>query len=475
MVEALTTLADIRSIRLSRGLSQRELALRSMVEQGDLRRWERGLELPPDGALTKIASALEIKPELLRRGQERLSESVTPGEGYTTAQPDEKGVIPRTAAIPSNRHRVLDLFCGSGGFSYGFEMTDGFAVTAGVDLLPDRANTFRANHRAATAIVDDIREVSMGVLSDASEQPDVIIGGPPCQGFSSIRPFRTLTEGDPRNNLFEHFALVVATLRPRWFVLENVVGLLTHSGGAALPQLLDSLRVAGYTLEHRVVNAANFGLPQNRERFVVIGNREGRRFEWPQPTHHTNHRSMAGTRAPRLHLDPLFCTLPQSAVTVMEAIHDLPAIGAGEEATDYDLSVTLTKFEEMMRDQSPGLTLHQATSHTPRMLEIIRLAGSNRGALPEGMTNSGFSSSYSRLAPDSPSVTLTVNFVHPASNKCIHPYQNRALTPREGARLQGFPDRFKFVGTRAQIVKQIGNAVPPLLGQAIAQALLDQW
>ena len=105
------------------------------------------------------------------------------------------------------------------------------------------------------------------------------------------------------------------------------------------------------------------------------------------------------------------------------------------------------------------------------MMEIIRLAGANRAALPEGLTTSGFSSCYSRLEADRPSVTITVNFVHPASNRCIHPVQDRALTPREGARLQGFPDAFEFAGTRAQIVKQIGNAVPPVLGRAIAECL----
>jgi DNA (cytosine-5)-methyltransferase 1 len=119
------------------------------------------------------------------------------------------------------------------------------------------------------------------------------------------------------------------------------------------------------------------------------------------------------------------------------------------------------------------LTMHDATKHSERMLEIIRKSGYSRYDLPKGLTNSGFSSSYSRIEPDIPSVTLTVNFVHPASNKCIHPYQNRALTPREGARLQGFEDNYIFIGSRAQIVRQIGNAVPPLLGKAIAQALLE--
>ena len=118
------------------------------------------------------------------------------------------------------------------------------------------------------------------------------------------------------------------------------------------------------------------------------------------------------------------------------------------------------------------LTLHEATRHSPKMLEIIRQAGYNISALPPGLVTSGFSSCYSRLELDLPGVTLTVNFAHPASNKCIHPYQDRALTPREGARLQGFEDSYRFAGSRAAVIKQIGNAVPPLLGQVIAEAIL---
>lgn len=173
--------------------------------------------------------------------------------------------------------------------------------------------------------------------------------------------------------------------------------------------------------------------------------------------------------------EPLVSGLPEPAISLMEAIHDLPELSAGEAAVEYRTDVEPTPYELAMRGKCDTLTLHQATDHGERMLEIIRNAGSNRSALPDGLTSSGFSSCYSRLDPDRPSVTLTVNFVHPSSNKCIHPFQDRALTPREGARLQGFPDAFRFVGSRTQIVKQIGNAVPPLLGRVIAEALLDQW
>lgn len=468
-------MTDLRSRRLALGKPQSDLAEEVGVRPTDLRKWERGLELPPHDILRKLAKALSCSFDVLEREQRVFMDEATPGEGYRTEHVNGDALIPREVQPAAGMLRVLDLFCGSGGFSYGFELTKRFVVTGGLDLLTDRAETFRTNHPTATTILRDIRNVGMSELGDAALNPDIVIGGPPCQGFSSIRPFRALTEGDKRNNLFEHFALVVAGLRPKWFVLENVVGLLTHGGSNALPQLLTAFTAAGYKTEYRVLNAASYGLPQNRERLIVVGSREGQKFEWPKPTHYTNHRSMAGRSAPKVYVDPLFNPQVQPAVTIMEAIHDLPPLQSGEESSAYRADVEPTPYEWRMRGDEKRLTLHDATRHSPRMLAIIRKAGRNRAALPRGMTSSGFSSSYSRLRPDEPSVTLTVNFVHPASNKCIHPFQDRALTPREGARLQGFPDRFVFAGTRSQLVKQIGNAVPPILGQLIAEALAEQW
>ena len=134
----------------------------------------------------------------------------------------------------------------------------------------------------------------------------------------------------------------------------------------------------------------------------------------------------------------------------------------------------MTDYQRRMRGGCKELTLHEATRHSEKMLEIIRSAGLNRNSLPEGMTSSGFSSTYSRLEAAQPSTTLTVNFVHPASNRCIHPEQDRALSPREGARIQSFPDSFSFFGTRSQIVKQIGNAVPPILGTIFGHSIAEQ-
>jgi DNA (cytosine-5)-methyltransferase 1 len=159
-----------------------------------------------------------------------------------------------------------------------------------------------------------------------------------------------------------------------------------------------------------------------------------------------------------------------SPVTVLDAIGDLPPIRSGETATAYDRE-PFHPYQRERRNGNRALKLHSSTAHTPNMLEIIKHSGKNIASIPKHLISSGFSSCYSRLDGDMTSVTITVNFVHPASNRCIHPTCDRALTPREGARLQSFDDEFEFAGNRSQIVKQIGNAVPPLLGRAIGEAL----
>ncbi len=469
-------MSDIRTLRQQRGLGLRELAKIANVSLTELTRCERGLILPNKIFFEAIATVLDVNfIDLINYHEVQLRKS-TPGEGYTTARPSQGSVYGRSQPLVNNAINVVDLFCGTGGFSHGFERAKDFQVTLGIDLLADRTTTFIANHPKATAILNDIRTIDINLVELHSPLPDIIIGGPPCQGFSSIRPFRTLTEKDPRNNLFEAFVLVVNRFKPKWFVLENVVGLLTHERGDTLKTIIQLFQQIGYTITWKILNTALYGLPQRRERLIIIGNKEGKTFNWPAPTHYFNGRSMAGKAyGQRVSNMPLFEEKLEPAVSVMEAIHDLSEIEAGGSSNQYRQDIQPTAYELLMRGNNHLLTLHEATNHSEKMLQIIRNAGHNRSALPKGMTSSGFSSSYSRLEPNLPSVTLTVNFVHPASNKCIHPFQDRALTPREGARLQGFADSYIFRGSRAQIVKQIGNAVPPLLGKIIAEALLKQF
>jgi DNA (cytosine-5)-methyltransferase 1 len=372
--------------------------------------------------------------------------------------------------LPVGGLRVLDLFCGAGGLTFGLELSDQFTTVAGLDLLPDRVATFRSNHPHAAGLVGDIRRFSIDDLSHILDEIDVVVGGPPCQGFSSIRPFRNLTVRDKRNSLIEQFLVWVAAIKPRWFIFENVVGVLTHHQGRLLRSLLEGFGACGYVASWRVVNASLYGVPQNRERLVIVGNRTGAQFDWPTPSHRNDYKSMAGARREVIRTAPLFSQDLPEAITLTEAIGDLPEIGAGQAADFYQIPPQ-NEFQRWARRGVAGLSMHEATRHSRHMLDVIAHAGPNISCIPEGMVKSGYSSSYSRLDALKPSTTLTVNFVHPASNRCIHPYQNRALTPREGARIQSFPDRFRFCGTRAQIVKQIGNAVPPLLAKALGESI----
>jgi len=431
--------------------------------------------------LLLILPVSSILRNMLTGNRRSLQQCATPsksagkirGEGYVTVVPSQTFVREGTKAkLKRGIIPVLDLFCGVGGFSYGFEQTGKFQSVCGVDLLPDRIETFSANHPAAKVVCADIRNVDIAGLCSGCPAPEVIIGGPPCQGFSSVRPFRASEECDSRNNFFEYFAAAVDNLRPSWFVMENVVGILTYQKGATLERLLEEFKNIGYRLSWKILNGVFYGLPQRRERFILVGSRDAKDFPWPEPTHFIDGiQSRAGRRGQNHEVALSDGSWLKKANSVMDAIQDLPPVTAGESATKYKAGVRLTDYAKCMRGECRTLTLHSATKHSAEMLEVIKHAGQSKAALPDGLVTSGFSSCYSRLEPDLPAVTLTVNFVHPSSNKCIHPYQHRALTPREGARLQSFPDDFQFVGPRSQIIKQIGNAVPPLMGRVIAESL----
>lgn len=380
--------------------------------------------------------------------------------------------------------KVMDLFCGTGGFSKGFEATNQFEIVHGIDVLPVAVETFRANHPRAFSVAGDIRRVRRSDVAQATGlkrgEIDVIVGGPPCQGFSSIRPFRSSNEDDPRNSLFEEFSGYVNFFKPRALVMENVVGLATYENGRTIELILDTFSSLGYDCDWRILNASNYGVPQKRERLILVGVQRGGKFEFPAVTHSSPAKAIGHRDRSRMHtvateqptlFDSGELAERPSAITVREAISDLPLVNSGESADLYS-SVPENDYQAARRaNLTDELSLHSSTRHSEKMLEIISHSGDNISCIPKHLISSGFSSCYSRLRADEPSVTITVNFVHPASNKCIHPYLDRALTPREGARLQSFDDNFEFRGSRAQIVKQIGNAVPPLLGQAIARSM----
>ncbi len=374
--------------------------------------------------------------------------------------------------------KIADLFCGTGGISNGFEnSTNGiFKTILGADILPTSLKTFKLNHPHATTYCGDIRKLRRKEIAEALKisagEIDVIVGGPPCQGFSSIRPFRSTNDDDPRNSLFEEFASFVNFFRPKTFLIENVVGLATHKNGLTIETMEECFYKIGYDCEWKIVNAANFGVPQRRERLIFIGVTKGAKFTFPEPTHFSAGETIGYKNKKKMLTaeESLFSACLFQPVTVMDAIGDLPELKAGEQIDSYT-KPSQTTYQKERRNNSRHLTHHITTNHSSRMLEIIRHSGSNINSIPKHLITSGFSSCYSRLDADKPAVTITVNFIHPASNRCIHPVQDRALSLREGARLQSFDDSFTFVGNKTQIAKQIGNAVPPILGRVFADEL----
>lgn len=382
--------------------------------------------------------------------------------------------------LPKSTFNMLDLFCGTGALSYGLEnASNRFRTAGGIDADQAAALTAAQNHPNAKiwcAKIESLGPEEMLAYSGVSDI-DVIVGGPPCQGFSSLRPSRGAGLDDPRNSLYKEFVKYVEKLRPRIFLLENVVGILTAGEGKLVAEMLASFKSAGYEVDWRVLNAANFGIPQKRERFFLLGIRKnlGSRVlpMFPIPTHWFNGR-VIGTRLKDRYIVNQHAGLPP--ITVWDAISDLPSLKSGESCRSYR-TVAKTDYQLARRQGAmANLTLHEAASHNAKMLEVIKHAGSSIHALPKGLVNSGYSSCYSRLAKDEPSTTITVKFTSPASSKCIHPIDNRAITPREAARLQSFNDSFLFAGSKTDIASQIGNAVPPLFGEAFApiiENLLD--
>ncbi|MCF0072478.1 DNA cytosine methyltransferase [Dyadobacter sp. CY261] len=385
---------------------------------------------------------------------------------------------------------VFDLFAGAGGFGLGFEMA-GFDLKLSLEKDDWAAETLLANaspgeHNIIKADIRDLSNIADIRAVANRAVPDVIIGGPPCQGFSLAGPPKD--PADPRNTLFINFAKWVECLEPQVFVIENVSGILgrrNEKGDRVIDIILTTFRNLGYHVEIWRLNALNFGVPQSRERVFIVGNVYGLPIGSPPFTHD---RAIGG-------IFNVYALKP--AVTVSEAIGDLPVIFAGEgsEIMEYD-SPAVTGYQEWARANSREVNNHVSMVHTKRIVE--RYAHLQRGerleSIPEDLrvrkrngkgilSTSSYQSNYRHLKGDQVSFTIPASFY----STFIHPFLPRNITSREAARLQSFPDEYIFKGKRtmisAQLQKkrglsadnnlsqynQIGNAVPPLLSKAIAQ------
>lgn len=346
--------------------------------------------------------------------------------------------------------KVLDLFCGAGGLSWGLDKNPFFTTTVALDFDAQAANTFKKNMPYAEVVVGDITstEVKSHVIDLAQKTGvNMIVGGPPCQGYSMKG--KKLGLQDPRNFLFREYLDLVEKLQPDVFVIENVKGILLAANGWFKNQIVEIIESLGYTVRFDILNAADFGVPQARERAIFICSKQVE-IELPRPT-------------------------VTNWTTVRDAISDLAYLESNEgEFEQGYCTEPQSEYQKIMRSGSKKLHNHKASNHKPIAIEKLKLIPPEQGKefLPEEMHgNQKFKTTWGRLKWDAVSPTIDTRFDACSNGTNNHPFLNRAITPREAARIQSFDDCFVFYGSKVDIRKQIGNAVPPLLAKAIADQI----
>lgn len=352
---------------------------------------------------------------------------------------------------------TIDLFAGCGGFSCGFERA-GYNIISAVEYDKNIAKSYENNHKNVNVIADDIKNIDNNETFKLGSA-DIIIGGPPCQGFSMAGARnRNGFMDDPRNYLFKHYFNVVKIVRPKIFILENVKGILTLKKGEIFKEIKrifeDPNNFDGrpYKIQYKVVKAKEYGIPQNRERVIIVGSLIDFNLE----------DEIEKTKKEILKDNPTFF----DNVTVWDAISNLPS-------PTEDGSVEVIKFESdyqnFLKSNNIIVQNHYKTKHNKKAIERMEKIKINENytSLNEDI-KSIHSGSYGRLDPNGIAPTVTTRFDTPSGGRFIHPFENRTLTAREAARIQSFPDDFEFYGTKSCVCTQIGNAVPPKLAYFFA-------
>lgn len=352
-------------------------------------------------------------------------------------------------------YNIIDLFAGVGGLSYGFSILDEFNIVAANEIEKDISIAYTMNHPDVNMINCDIKGLTEEVIKKAvgNKKIDIIVGGPPCQSYSTLGK-RQL---DGRANLFLEYKRILEIVQPKAFVFENVVGILSMDKGDLFKRVQKEFMELGFTLKYKVLDAVNFGVPQHRERVILVGFKGDNVFEYPEETHGNN---IVGKL---------------NWVTYGQALGDLPSLQGGEENNNYAV-LPENEFQKFIRkNNTTQLSEHCAPKNGEHLVKIMKALkdGQSKDDLPEEIRpKSGYGNTYAKLWWDKPSTTVTRNFACPSSSRCIHPRDSRAMTIREGARLQSFPDDYIFYGSDGMKRLEIGNAVPPLLSVAIAKQML---
>ena len=386
----------------------------------------------------------------------------------------------------NNTLTMLDLFAGAGGLSEGLSEA-GFHSLFASEIVPVYANTYKLNHPGAKVFTADIRSLDAGeVLSDLGlerGQLDLLAGGPPCQGFSINAPVRSVL--DQRNHLFKEYLRFVDTFAPRAVLIENVPGLVSFEHGATLHAILDALAQLGYGADVRILGAAYYGVPQMRWRTIILGLRAKilSSDAFPEPIYHAPIRPNFTTTFDGQMLVKLPAPEVSAAFTsVKEAIGDLPPLMCGErgeEVKEY-ISEPFCDYQRRLRVGSPGVYNHEAPRLSKINLERLKhiRPGGNWTDIPDDLLPKGMKRAnrgdhtkrYGRVTADGLASTILTK-CDPHWGAYFHYEQERSFTVREAARIQSFPDHYIFTGTIAEQFAQVGNAVPPLLAEAVGLTL----
>lgn len=364
--------------------------------------------------------------------------------------------------------RIVDLFSGAGGLTFGFyyKLIDGqFIKNDNCEIVfanewdKAAAEAFKKNFPTINMINKDIKtlteeEIRANILD---KEIDLIIGGPPCQSYSTIGRRKY----DDKAKMYHEYYRLLSIIKPKMFLFENVKGMLSMKnpeGGKVIEDIKEKFKHINYDIDFKVLDAADYGVPQHRERVFIIGCRKDLNINWA------------------------FENIEKSKkqISIKQAINDLPSVSAGTEVTSYKGKHPTNSYQKLMRNHAKHISCHFSPVYGDKIQTVINYViqgkGKNyinelvdKGIIPEEYRlTSGYDNTYGRLIENQPSTTITNNMSTPSGLRCIHYCENRALTPREGARIQSFPDWFEFVGTKKDITTQIGNAVPPLLAMKIA-------
>ncbi|OGO82661.1 MAG: hypothetical protein A2Y18_00890 [Clostridiales bacterium GWD2_32_19] len=351
-------------------------------------------------------------------------------------------------------YNIIDFFSGAGGLGFGFKKTGDFNIALATDFWDTAIETYKENNPKTKTLVADMFELESAKIKELTglDEFDLFIGGPPCQGFSTVGK---RDSSDRRNTLFKEYLRIVGDLKPKIVVMENVKGILSMDSGSVRKSIINEFNSKGYRLEYKILNTSDFGVPQERERVIFIAVRKD-------------------LDIPIIFPEPTIIDM-KNKITLKDAISDLPKLDSNQHKQAYEVK-PLNDYQKLMRANSTNLNNHQYGGVSDKLAKMMTYIPEGLSAwevdIPEDYKPvSGYGNTYARLDYNKPGMTITRNFACISSSRCIHPEQNRGLSAREAARIQSFPDQYSFCGNKTDISIQIGNAVSPILAEAIADSI----